>query len=278
MQTTHDTLRGGSVARLAKYRRNLARSLQTIRACRTPEEADAFIRSAGYTSPLTHRFDWMGAAHGLTIGAEAKARGYISAPWELVDGWRDAGEAHDILRFRDGHTGWYSDADGYGLYVGHVWQLPAHDGTPRYVAGYVEKEGRRDDGRGSGYVVLECGRHGLELYDDKDDAARAADGLAERMAEEAREYSERWNEASRANDGREQARAGLRAARATASRIVAALRELPPLSPDHADPYSIARAQLRASLDDARGTMREALEKIAEHTARIASLNMASEF
>lgn len=50
-----DILAGGSRRRLTKYRANLARSLETIRRHRTPEEAERFISMQGYTSPLNHR-------------------------------------------------------------------------------------------------------------------------------------------------------------------------------------------------------------------------------
>lgn len=283
MRNIHDKLNGGSVRRLAKYRRALADSLATIRGCRTPEAAAAFIESAGYTSPLNHRYAWMGDAHGLS-GAIAAMRergergervAQVSAPWGMVDAWRDVGDSGEILGRR--YTGWYSDADASETYVGHVWQLPARDGAPRYVAGYVEDMGGRDGRRASGYVVLEHDGRGLVLYDDKEDAARAGDGLAESNAESAREYSERWQEASRADSEREEARDALRDARKEARDAIRAAREL-----NAAGVACDAIAQTRAILADkvkaARRDMRRALRDIASAADRIADAGMAGEF
>lgn len=276
MRNVHDKLNGGSVARLARYRRNLAESLKTIRGCRTPEEAEQFIASAGYTSPLNHRYGWMGDAHGLSDAIAAmRERGEriakVSAPWAMVDAWRDVGDSSEILGRR--YTGWYSDADGSETYVGHVWQLPARDGVPCYVAGYVEDMGGRDGRRASGYVVLEHDGRGLVTYDNKEDAARAADGLAESNAERAREYSERWREASRADSDREDAREALRNARKEARDAIAAAREL-----CGRDGVERVRAILADKVAAARRDMRRALRDIASAAERIESVGMAGEF
>jgi hypothetical protein len=280
MYSQYDKLNGGSVARLREYRRDLARSLETIRGCRTPEAAAEFIRNAGYTSPLNYRYSWMGDAHGIDDqlrDAAKESRGYVSAPWGLVDGWRDVGDSGDILG--RGYSGWYADADCDETYRGHVWQLPARNGSPQYVAGYVEDQGRSvGETRAGGYVVLCVDRGALELFDDKEDAARAGDGLAERNAERDREYSGRWREASNADSERDDARDDLKSARGSARSIIAALRELPPLAQDVPDAFSVARAQLRASLDDARGDMRRALAAIKEAAEKIAELDMTGEF
>ena len=276
MRNVHDKLNGGSVVRLARYRRNLAERLKTIRGCRTPEAAAAFIASAGYTSPLNHRYAWMGNAHGLS-GAIAAMRergeriAQVSAPWEMVNAWRDVGDSGDILRMR--HTGHYSDADGSETYVGHVWQLPARDGVPCYVAGYVEDMGGRDGRRASGYVVLEHDGRGLVTYDNKEDAARTADGLAESAAKDAREYSERWSEASRAHRDREDAREALCDARKEARDAIAAAREL-----CGRDGVERVRAILADKVAAARRDMRRALRDIASAAERIESLGMAGEF
>lgn len=275
-----DTLRGGSRARLAKYRANLADSLETIRGCRTPEEAERFIEAAGYTSALNHRGAWMGDAHGLSGALEhARKRGRVdsvSAPWGLVDGWRDVGDAADLVPMR--HTGWYADAHQEELYIGHVWQLPARGGVPQYVAGYVEECGGLPRGmdlrRATGYVVLEHNGRGLVTYDDKEDAARAADALAEVKAEEAREYSERWTAASDADADRDAARDALRDARAAASNVLHAWRAQVKAGPAAPEICGL----LRERLADARDDMRRALRDIREAAERIEDLGMAGEF
>lgn len=275
----HDKLNGGSVARLAKYRRELAASLATIRGCRTPEAAEDFIASARYTSPLNHRGAWMGDAHGIGEQLQRAAqekRDIVCAPWGLVEGWRDVGDANDISAVR--HRGWYSDANQDETYRGHVWQLPARDGSPQYVAGYVEDMGGKDGTRASGYVVLECKRGALVTYSDKDDAARAGDELARIYAEESREYSERWQAAQREDDKRDEARDTLRTAHASARSHIAALRELPSVVAGVVDRFAISRANLIEGLESAHDDMRAALSTIARCTDRIAELDMTGEF
>lgn len=276
-----DALCGGSVRRLAKYRAGHARRLETIRACRSPEAAERFIDAGGYSSALNHRGAWMGDAHGLSGTLDAmRERGErvdsVSAPWGLVDAWRDVGDAADIVPMR--HTGWYADADQDGLYVGHVWQLPARGGASQYVAGYVEQSGGlprgMDPRRATGYVVLEHDGRGLVTYDDEEDAARAADALAESAAEEAREYSERWREASDADADRDAARDALRDARAAAGNVIHAWRAQMKAGPAAPEICEL----LRGKLADARDDMRRALRDIRKAADRIAGLDMAGEF
>lgn len=249
MTNHHDKLNGGSVARLARYRRALADSLATIRGCRTPEAAAAFIESAGYTSPLNHRYSWMGDAHGPRFSDDGR-RAYM--PASVLDGFRDVGASHDIVRLR--HTGWFKDADASETIAGHVWQLPARDGGPVYLAGYVEPD--------SGYCTLDAWNGGICVYGDKDDAARAADSLAERDAETEREHNERWHEARRVDESRDEKRDTLRAAHGEARGLVAVLRDLP----QTAD----SRATICRMIRECRERMAAALRGIAEDTATLA--------
>lgn len=265
---TFDTLRGGSVARLRKYRADLARSLETIKAHRTPEEAARFIETQGYTSPLKHRYNWLGGDHAPTFSDNGD---YANAPTSYVDAWRDVGDSDSIINLR--HRGWYADVDGDTIYRGHVWQLPARAGVAQYVAGYSETD--------SGYSVLCANGRSLELFDEKEDAARAGDALAERVANVEREHNERWLEASTASAERDDARETLKDAHAAAVRLVAALRELPPVvigDGEHVDAFSVARAQLCESLAHARNDMHNAINEIETQTAKIADLDMTGEF
>lgn len=96
--------------------------------------------------------------------------------------------------------GWYTTPngetfkDGTGLCWGVVYQLPARDGRARFVAGYVMGvwsddrptidfgtiyEGERD---------ANCSYEGSKGNQAARDAARAADSMAQRAAEEEREY------------------------------------------------------------------------------------------
>jgi len=86
--------------------------------------------------------------------------------------------ADKVLRLD--HTGHYADAYQDEIYRGIVIQLSAHKGKSRFLAAYEESQ--------SGYVVIERNT----VWDDQIGAARRADQLAERNAEEARDYDSAW--------------------------------------------------------------------------------------
>jgi hypothetical protein len=128
-----DKLAGGSVARLRTYRNNLAHSLETIRKHRTPQAAADYITNAGYTSPLNHRYEWMGTPEQGPRFSEDGRHAYL--PTVALDGLRDVGHADDILPRSISHRGWFADANQDETYRGHVWQLPARKGEPVNIAG-----------------------------------------------------------------------------------------------------------------------------------------------
>lgn len=76
--------------------------------------------------------------------------------------------------------------DGSGLVIPYIGQLPGREGKARFVAGYAF--GGRDDGG----ITFDLSRifesHGEEAEDAKEEAARAACGLAESAAESERDY------------------------------------------------------------------------------------------
>jgi hypothetical protein len=85
---------------------------------------------------------------------------------------------------RINHTGWFCDVHQEETARGIVARLP----HGRYIAGYwMSVNGER--------VYYPT------LFDSARDAAMSADGLAERLAENEREYSERWNAANKLSDG-----------------------------------------------------------------------------
>lgn len=99
-------------------------------------------------------------------------------------------EAHTIVSMR--HTGWYTRED------------PAKDDL--YVPCVVKLRGRR------GFLACyreECSNGYLvdlsEIHETPEDAARAADNLAERNAEKEREYQEAWQAGQECHDLREEA-------------------------------------------------------------------------
>ncbi|MGX1098867.1 hypothetical protein [Amorphus sp. MBR-141] len=91
-------------------------------------------------------------------------------------GLRFVGAAHDVARIE--HTGWFLDDTQGETVAGAVYQMPARNGVPIFVAGYL-------DPWNDGPACLDFGG----TFDDEKEAAHAADGIAERMAEESREYA-----------------------------------------------------------------------------------------
>ena len=128
-------------------------------------------------------------------------------------GLRFVGFADQLIE-RLGH-GWFSDVDGDGdTYRGAVWQLPARKGRARYLAGYREGNETRSKGWHDAAYMSDHGAGRLDVsrifqaargencadrdhYGTHRDAARAADSIANREAESAREYNEAWRDGSR---------------------------------------------------------------------------------
>lgn len=100
---------------------------------------------------------------------------------------RRVGDSDEIVRLR--HTGWYMDNYQDETVHGAVYQLPARDGKPQYVPAY-------DDPYNPNYAVLDF----HSITDDKEDAARWADSMAEHCAEEAREYQAKDEAENRINE------------------------------------------------------------------------------
>jgi len=106
-------------------------------------------------------------------------------------GFRFIGWADDLNRSIR-HHGWYADAMQSRTLRGGVWALPSKGGRVRLVPGYAEFEGREEMNAGSAALALWDMETGPEA--DRDDYARdaasVADGIAESVAEDEREFSE----------------------------------------------------------------------------------------
>lgn len=87
--------------------------------------------------------------------------------------WRFTDYADKIISLQ--HTGWFADTYCDDIYRGVVVQLPARNGEYNYLAGYISSD--------TDEVRLTS-----ELYHDKEEAARGADHLAEKDAEESKEF------------------------------------------------------------------------------------------
>ena len=102
--------------------------------------------------------------------------------------WIERPDFAGLRHVADCDTGWYLDEDGLDIVHGVVYQLPGKGGKPRYVAGY-------SDPFNDGPVCLSFD----DIAEDERTAMRWADGIAERMAEEEREYQVASSAAMRFN-------------------------------------------------------------------------------
>ena len=279
LYNAHNNLNGGTRARIAKMRRyrdewNAKQSSGGKRySCRA--RLDDGI--AGILQARSHGIGKIGTdSHGPTF---SECGNYALIPSDVLDGLRDCGTVPDILGNRYG--GWYADAFQDETYTGQVWQIPSRNGEAVCISGYVERD--------SGYAVLNatggrietfCSYPGKDSCDEPDalrEAARAADGLAERNAERDREYSERWQEASRHDSEREDARSELKDARMSARSALRSMRELIAARVS-CDAIEETRVILYMKLRRARADMRSAIATIERETAAIAELGMQGEF
>lgn len=111
--------------------------------------------------------------------------GGIGCDIDALRPFRFVGFADEVARID--HTGWFGDDEGTGFHTcrGVVYQIPARNGEPVYLAGC-----EWGDGTGkwftSGGGCIEYGGRG-DTYESKEEAASAADSLAERAAEDERD-------------------------------------------------------------------------------------------
>lgn len=111
---------------------------------------------------------------------------------ENLSGLRFEGYSDKINPFIR-HEGWFIDEFQFATYRGAVWRLPNNQG---FLIGYRALEGRKDDTGRSGLPhdgIIDP----IPFHGDPEDAARLADGIAERDAERDREYNEAWQAGSR---------------------------------------------------------------------------------
>lgn len=121
---------------------------------------------------------WHWVPHGFStngdFGAPFEVGGYTCRWCENVSGhFRECGNADEIIPLR--HRGWYVDNFQNSTTRGLVLQLPARHGKTLYLAACSDPWNKN------------CAVVEIAFYDGKEDAARAADGLAERYAENSRE-------------------------------------------------------------------------------------------
>jgi hypothetical protein len=152
---------------------------------------------------------------------------WIEKPADM--GLRFVGYCDELRRGID-HTGWYSDHFQDSKIRGTVYQLPGRDGKARFLAGHDDEDNGAADSGGPAYVdfseIFEsdfesemrdalrtigkayqsAAMHKAGYWAEaahetaRKEAARAADGFAERQAESEREYSTAWQAGSQYSD------------------------------------------------------------------------------
>lgn len=210
-------------------------------------------------------FGWSADQHGLA---------YVEKPEDF--GFREVGRVVPEYRhgnFWDsrGDSGWLTDPygdvfrDGTGLCYGLVFQLTGRNGKARFVAGYqfggcdggptvdlgtiYEEDSRDLWGSDQNPRNMEAAR----------DAARAADSMAQRAAEDEREYQTAWQAGSRYNDCLDELATIRKSVLATIADMKGACKTIAAL------PMSI-RTRLRQSIEsdlDERATLFEKMAKLA---------------
>lgn len=234
----YDLLKDGSRARLSKMREYA--KVWNQKRTNAISWKDAREHGAGKITE---------AVHGPGYSKDGNS---CALPSSVLDGLRDCGAAHEIVRMR--HTRWFTDVDGCESISGHVWQLPSRSGSPVYLAGYVEEN--------SGYTVLDCTNGRITMFEEKTDAAIAADRLAEIAAEKEREHAELYNEAREVQDEMDQKRDCLRDARREVSDYIKVLRDLPA--------GSASREIVCELIYDARRIMKFTIRSIMECREKLA--------
>ena len=106
---------------------------------------------------------------------------------EAQAGLRFVGFAHELARNSIQHRGWYVDTFEDATACGVVYQLPAHHGHTRYLAG-------RSDPWNEHAACLDLS----DVWADTIEAAHAADEMARISAESSRDYDEAWQAGSAA--------------------------------------------------------------------------------
>jgi hypothetical protein len=120
-----------------------------------------------------------------------------------ANGLRFIGKAHEIRGSGDGnipyfdrslveHHGWYTDSFQDETVCGEVYQLPARNGVSQYVPAIEDKD---NDG-----AILDF----HSITDDMKDAVRWSDSMAERFAEDEREYQLRTRAEERIEEIKEE--------------------------------------------------------------------------
>lgn len=165
-----------------RFRRRKANATDAIRMARADIEAGKG-KKYGYSELIG----------GMRGGASSKSGSdmlfWCERPGDYM---RLVGFADEIAKL--GHRGWYThdDGDPDEILRGVVYQLPSRKGKLQFMYGYADPN---NDG---------AARLSETIADDKDDAARWADSVAEYAAEEECDYNRAWQAGRRFDEAGEE--------------------------------------------------------------------------
>lgn len=242
MKKTTQQIRPALLSRLASYRAKKAKNPQHVHA--------------PYTSP-DYSGRWGGGVWqcGENVGYRRTFTRWHECPESFA---RFRGLAHKLARID--HTGWYTSEDGVGsdLARGVVYLLP----HGRFTAGVADPFNSDKDGHGP--CIFDVDERGnLTLYDDEQEAARAADRLAELYAESEREHDARFQRERQLEEQRDDARRELESKRDDVRALLAEIRESrlsPGLCERLREQFKRERARMHSLFHDIASAKRELAE------------------
>ncbi|WOE76356.1 hypothetical protein [Alterisphingorhabdus coralli] len=215
---------------------------------------DAIMRAMQDTMNGKRRYPEL---RGALIGGDASNETrWIEYPER--GGFRFVGFADEVIEGRAiDHFGWYTDEfDGETL-RGAVYQLPANNGQPRFIAAYrhgsySRQKKRWTDVSGNPAALLDV----RGIYETARDAAFPANSLAEHAAEKEREYQAAWQAGGRYRELLDSAKAMHNLAR----ELIGELRDYASHNEGIAYPKicKMIRANIRKSLEQWRDDNRAA--------------------
>lgn len=217
-------------------------------------------RSYRYKNPVTKSNPFRGGAT-FQAGKHAGHRSTWGFWSEHCDEHaRFVGLAHSIVRACP--EGWYTDEDDMEVARGVVYLLP----HGRHLAAMADPCQSHKDGTGP--CVIECKPNGQPyIYDDKEDAARAADSLAEVYAEGEREYQRQESERVALEEKIEECKGTLDELRSDARGLVDGIREST-LSPSLCERLRAELKIMRAKMHREYCDMRQASKELSELPAQ----------
>lgn len=139
------------------------------------------------------------------------------------------------------HNGWYTDREmQHGAVRGIVYRMPTRHGCPKFVYGFADPENE-------GAVCL-C----FDAADDEQYAAKCADDIAERMAEQESEYQEAW----RAGRSYDEAGDTIGETRRATLALIKEIKAICPSPATYPETYAALREGVMSALAEIR-TLRE---------------------